>query len=89
MKLRMYSMRDHLAGFLTPTYEQNDAIAMRNFEMACSAARREPTLISWRPSDFSLWCLAEFDSDSGALSPYSPPVLVCNGDSFSGGKSDV
>lgn len=80
MILNVYSIRDALSGFMTPVLEQNDAIAMRNFRMACSS-RPDPSLMSWRPSDFSLYRIATFDSDKGLFSPVVPPDLVCIGGS--------
>lgn len=78
MIFHLYSIRDELSGFLTPVIEQNDAIAMRNFRMACSSAGN--SLMSWRPSDFSLYCLATFDSLSGAVVPLNPIEIVCRGE---------
>lgn len=84
MILSVYSVRDRLVGFLTPVLEQNDAIAMRNFSMACDKSSHDSTLMTWKPSDYSLYRIASFDSDSGLISPVSPPELVCSGDSFRG-----
>ncbi|UPW41468.1 nonstructural protein [Dipodfec virus UA23Rod_1217] len=84
MKLSMYSVKDHLTGFMSPVLEQNDAVAMRNFAMACDISRSDKSLMSWKPSDYSLYRIADFDSDTGALTPLIPPVLVCNGDSIGG-----
>ncbi|UPW41959.1 nonstructural protein [Dipodfec virus RodF1_56] len=86
MNLFMYSVRDALTGFMTPVLEQNDAVAMRNFSMSCDVARRDSSLMSWKPSDFSLYCIASFDSDTGILTPVNPVRLVCNGDSVGGNK---
>lgn len=86
MLLRLYSVRDVLSGFMTPVLEQNDAIAMRNFQMACDSFRPDTTLMTWRPSDYSLYCIASFDTDSGVISPFTPIELVCSGDSLGGFK---
>lgn len=83
MTLSMYSIRDALSGFLTPVLEDNDAIAMRNFAMACDVSNKQ-SLMSWRSSDFSLYRIATFDTNSGLITPISPPDLVCSGDSFRG-----
>ncbi|WGL31301.1 nonstructural protein [Dipodfec virus UOA04_Rod_868] len=86
MNYFMYSIRDNLSGFMTPVLEQNDAIAMRNFAMACDSAKKAQSLMSWRPSDFSLYRIASFNSDTGVLTPFNPVELVCNGDSVGGNK---
>lgn len=82
MIFHMYSIRDRLVGFMTPTIEQSDPVAMRNFQMACDSAKRDRSLMAFRPSDYSLYRIADFDSDSGELIPSFPPVTVCSGDSF-------
>lgn len=80
MIYRMYAIQDSLSGFLTPVLEQNDAVAMRNFRMACES--QQSSLMHFRPSDFSLYHIADFDSSSGVLSPVVPLEIVCNGGSF-------
>lgn len=81
MLLHLYCVRDVLSGFMTPVLEQNDAIAMRNFQMACDSARSDQTLMTWRPSDYSLYRVASFDTDTGVISPVSPIEVVCVGGS--------
>ena len=34
MKFGVYAIRDSKSGFMTPTFEPNDAVAMRNFTHA-------------------------------------------------------
>lgn len=79
MTLGMYSIRDALVGYMTPVLESNDAIAMRNFAMALSQPNGPDSLMSWRPSDYDLFLIAHFDSETGALTPVSPPALVASG----------
>lgn len=76
----VYCVRDSLSGFLTPTFDLNDASAMRNFQMACSAS--QPSIMSFRPEDFSLYHLAVFDTVSGQLNSLNPIELVCTGKSL-------
>lgn len=83
MKFNVYCVRDELSGFMTPTLDQSDAIAVRNFSMACDSARRDSSLMAWKPSDYSLYRIAVFDSDSGAIIPVSPIERVCSGGDFS------
>lgn len=82
MILNVYSIRDQLSGFLTPTFETSDAVAMRNFQMACDASQHDRSLLGYRPQDFDLFCIAVFDSVSGELSPVSPMRRVCSGSSM-------
>ncbi|UPW41033.1 nonstructural protein [Sigmofec virus UA08Rod_5707] len=88
MIFQIYSVRDALSGFMTPVIEQNDAIAMRNFALACDRSRSSNSLMVFRPRDFSFYRIGTFDSDSGLIVPVTPPDLVCDGLSV-GGKSDA
>ena len=51
MIYNIYAMRDELTGFLPPTYDINDAAAMRNFRVAIL---RSSDSIHYMPSDYSL-----------------------------------
>lgn len=86
MMYSMYSVRDALTGFMTPVLEHNDPVAVRNFSMACDRIKADQSVMAWRPSDFALYRIAEFNSETGELRPLVPPVLVCNGDSVGGDK---
>lgn len=81
----VYSIRDHLSGFQTPVIEQNDALALRNFQMAIDQYPRDrgATLMSWRPSDFDFFKIGEFNSETGRISPLVPPELISSGLSIS------
>lgn len=83
MKLSIYCIRDSLTGFMSPVIEQNDAVAMRNFAMACDRFPHEQgaSLMKWRPQDYSFFCLGEFDSDSGKITPLDVPRFIASGDS--------
>lgn len=84
----VYSIRDHLSGFQTPVIEENDALALRNFQMAIDQYPRErgATLMSWRPSDFDLFKIGDFDSSAGRIFPLVPPELISSGLSISNSK---
>lgn len=86
MILGIYSIRDSLSGFMTPVVEQNDAIALRNFTMACQQYPSDPgvSLMKWKPDDFTFFKLGEFDSESGIISPLSAPEYIASGLSVSG-----
>lgn len=84
MKYRMYSIRDRLTGFMTPVVEQTDQVAVRNFHMACDKSRNSQSLMSFVPSDYSLYHIADFDTESGTVTPILPVEFICSGDSFGG-----
>lgn len=78
MKYPVYSIRDSLTGFMTPTLDQNDASAMRNFRVACEQSGS--SLMFNRPADFSLYRIGIFDTDTGSLTPVIPPEVICLGE---------
>lgn len=89
MTFGMYSIRDSLTGFMTPVLEQNDAAALRNFQMACDTYPKDSgkSLMRWKPADFSLFKIGYFDSDSGLLTSITPPAYIAGGLSVRAGES--
>lgn len=79
MIFNVYSIRDELSGFMTPVLEANDAIAMRSFRHACDL-QPDSSLMSWKPTDYTLFRIATFDSESGVITPISPAELICRGE---------
>lgn len=73
MKYPMYSIRDAKVGFLTPTIDQNDAAAARNFEHAVLNAA---SLMNSHPGDYALYKIGEFDTESGAVVPCMPEHVI-------------
>lgn len=76
MTYYIYSIRDIKTGFMIPTMDNNDESAFRNFAFSIG---NSDSLFTYFPSDFSLYCLAAFDSDSGLISPLSLPRYVGSG----------
>lgn len=76
MIYNIYSIRDVKTGFMSPTIELNDDAAARNFYHAVSTS--DGILFTYA-SDFALYCLAEFDTDTGRISPKVPVVQVADG----------
>ncbi len=77
MKMKMYSIRDVKSGFLSPTLEMADEIAIRNFEhafMVCDSG----SLFFTHSADYSLYCIAEFETDTGVVTPLVVPELICD-----------
>lgn len=64
MKLGIFAMRDNLSGFLAPFTEINDQVAMRNFKFTVS---RDNTVYNFQQSDFSLYKLGTFDTETGSI----------------------
>lgn len=81
MKLRVYSVFDAKAAvFDRPFYEQSDGSAVRAFSDAVNDSRMTvnnvPNMFFKHPEDYSLFCLGEFDSDTGVLIGEVPPKCL-------------
>lgn len=77
MKYPIYSIRDVHTGFMTPTVDQNDASAMRNF---AHAVMNSASLMNSHPKDYSLYKIGEFDAETGAITGCMPELVT---DAFS------
>lgn len=83
MRLRLYSIRDRLAGvFLTPFPARADVEAVRQITASFADPQFRQTPVFQNPKDFDLMFVGEFDDESGEISPASPKLLK-NLDDFS------
>ena len=73
MKYPIYSIRDSKVGFMTPTIDQNDASAARNFE---HAVMNSASLMNSHPGDYALYRIGEFDSESGDIFGCMPEHVI-------------
>lgn len=79
----VYAIRDAKTGFLSPTIDSSDAVAVRNFN---SAIMRSDGLMLTHCDDFSLYHIGSYDTDSAAITPLSPTVYLASGaDAMKGG----
>lgn len=76
MKYGLYAIRDVKTGFMTPTMDVNDESAARNFY---HAVQNSEGILYTFASDFSLFRIGEFDSESGQVEPLIPIVFVADG----------
>ena len=76
MKFGVYAIRDSKSGFMTPTFEPNDAVAMRNFT---HAVLNSSSVLTSHAEDFTLFKIADFDSDTGHITPFELVVELMNG----------
>lgn len=72
MKFGLYSIKDAKTGFMTPVLEQGDSAALRNF---AHAVNQPDSIMHDCPNDFSLFKVANFDTDKG-IDPVSSPILI-------------
>lgn len=63
MIVNLYSVRDILTGFGYPFVQPNDDSALRNFRYMLTPESKSE--FSIKPSDYSLFLVAQFDTDSG------------------------
>lgn len=85
MKRRMYSVRDNKTVFWSPVEGYTDFSAVRDFEILINKGE----VTKAHPSDFDLYFVGTFDSDTAVFEPATPIEFVCSGMSvFHGGKSD-
>lgn len=70
----IYAIRDVKTGFMSPTVEQNDAVAQRNFS---HAVQMSDSVLFSHPQDFSLYKLGEYDAGSGHISSYELIQQIC------------
>lgn len=80
MKTKCYSIFDTKAGYFnTPFFATNDVVAIRSFR---EASEDPTTSIHRTPSDYELFALGTFETDSGELA--GERVFLCNAATFKG-----
>uniref|UniRef100_A0AAU8B9P6 Nonstructural protein n=1 Tax=Dulem virus 130 TaxID=3145607 RepID=A0AAU8B9P6_9VIRU len=79
MKMNIYAIRDVHTGFMSPTIDQNDASAVRNFK---HASLNYESLFYTHTKDYDLFCIGEYESETGEIVPCVPPRLVVAGSSL-------
>lgn len=80
MIISLYSVHDALNGFGAPSLQNNDAAAMRSFAEVFKDV--------YSPTDYSLWKIGSFDTESGEIFP-DVPVVVCRATDFVKGENNV
>ncbi len=75
MKFGLYVIKDAKTGYMTPTVDQNDASALRNFAHAVS---QPDSLLHSHPNDFTLCRLCSFDTDTGIGDVLPVPYVVAD-----------
>lgn len=73
MKFGVYSMRDQLTGFIQPTFEVSDQVALRNFSYAIN---KQDTLLYASAKHFDLYRIGTFDTDTGEIVKEEPSIVA-------------
>lgn len=76
MMYGLYAMRDVKTGFMTPAMDVNDQAAIRNF---CHTIANADNILYTFAQDFSLYHIANYDSDSGIIDPCIPVIYLIDG----------
>lgn len=78
MKYPVFCIRDTKVGF-DPTFmvQVNDDAAVRGFEVAINNPSN--VVMNYRPSDYELYKIGEFDTDSGRFFSLDVPVFMIGG----------
>lgn len=73
----VYTIRDVKVGFDTQFLVQvNEAAAVRAFEQAVNSPG---TMLGFKPSDFELYHIGNFDTDKGFFDGFKVPEFVIGG----------
>lgn len=72
----MYQMRDTKSGYLAPTLDINDAVAIRNFD---TMIRKTDDVIHFHKEDFILYKFGEYDSETGVCKLFAQKEIICEG----------
>ena len=94
MKRKLYTVRDVLVGYGcvlgSPAILDlpNDEVAIRVLTGSC-AENAQPNALNVNPEDKELWCIGEFDQDTGKLTAIEPYLVGKAIDYFKRGAKDV
>ena len=76
MEMNVYAIQDVKTSFLTPTIDQTDAAASRNF---ANAIMQGQGILFTHAEDFRLFRIGTFNLANGKLVPLAVPELVIDG----------
>lgn len=72
MNLGIYTVRDEPSqAFMALQVHDNDELAIRSFDFAMSSNE----MMKFRPEDFSLWYVGDYDSTTGIIEGRAPKIL--------------
>lgn len=73
MRVGLYSIKDSLVGFGYPFVQVSDPVAVRSFAALVSDERSD---LFKKPSDYDLYRVGSFDTDTGSTIPTEPVFVV-------------
>lgn len=75
----IYGYHDALNGFINIFIDNSDKVAVRGFHSAIKTAEAGSLFFS-NPTDYSLYKLGNFDTDTGSTTLEPAPVILCRGE---------
>ena len=63
--MKLYALKDVKSGFMSIMLFKNDELAKRAYQNMLKDT--QPNLVTMNPEDFELWCLGDYDQDSGII----------------------
>lgn len=80
MKLKVYGIYDRAAeAFATPFFMHNDGLALRGFQDLVNSVEGD-NQIAAHPEQFTLYCIAEFEDQTGKIEPLETVLNIANGE---------
>ena len=76
MEMNVYAIQDVKTSFLTPTIDQTDAAASRNF---ANAIMQGQGVLFTHAEDFRLFRIGTYNMANGCIVPLAVPELVIDG----------
>ena len=76
MEMNVYAIQDVKTSFLTPTIDQTDAAASRNF---ANAIMQGQGVLFTHAEDFRLFRIGTYNMANGSIVPLAVPELVIDG----------
>lgn len=68
----VYTIRDEASGlFMGMQLNDNNDVAIRNFDYAMS----HNDMMAFRPTDYSLWYLGDYDDTTGVIDSKNPMMI--------------
>lgn len=75
----IYGYHDALNGFINIFIDNSDKVATRGFQSAIKSADAG-SLFYTNPTDYALYKLGSFDTDTGSITLEPAPVILCRGE---------
>lgn len=79
MTYGIYAIKDLKSGYLAPMTDLNDATAMRNFQ---NALCKKDEVMYTHGTDFELYKIGEYETDSGQITPVEKAFLLAGKDHY-------